>query len=106
MLLHVIALECHRWKESRHRREQVADLRLVGTGLRRITAEGNVGRAHEHEFGPEGEHEDGPAVCGLGIHAVVGKRGPQRRAPHHEVAALCAAHESAAGGRRVARKHR
>ncbi len=106
VLLHVIAPECHRRKESRHRREQVADLRLVGTGLRRITAEGNVGRAHEHEFGPEGKHEHGPAVCGLGIHAVVGERSPQRRAPHHEVAALRAAHQPAAGGGRVARKQR
>ena len=106
VLLHVIATDLHRWKQPCHRCEQIADLRLVGPGLCRITDIGNVSGAHEHEFGAEGKHEDGPAVGRLRIDSVVGQRSPQWWTPHHEVTSLRAANQPTAGGPRAARKDR
>ena len=106
VLLHVVAPERHRRKKPCYRREQIADLSLVGAGLRRITGIGNVGGAHEHEFRAEGKHEDGPAVCRLGIDTIVGERGPQRSATHHEVAPLRAADQPTAVAAFTIGKHR
>jgi hypothetical protein len=76
VLLDIGAADADVGEDPRRRREQIVDLGFLGAGRGRIAAEGDVGGAHEHELGAEGEHERGPAIGRLAIDAVVGKRRP------------------------------
>ena len=97
MLLHVGPRRCHGRKQPGGRRQQVVDLGIIGPRAGRVAAERDVGRAHEHQFRAEREHEHRPAVARLGIHAPLMQGPAQRGRADHEVAPLRAADEPLVG---------